>query len=172
MQAKDRILEGLKQAIQGEGDGVNFYTMASMNTQDPKGREVFQMLAQEEKAHVAFLKGQYVAIKQMGKIDGTLKLPKQHELTGDHPIFSDDFKKRIKDAHMEMSALSIGITLELNAIKFYEGERDEATKNGEKEVADFYQMLVDWEKGHYTALLGEQENLKEDYWAAGGFSPF
>ncbi len=172
MEQKDRILEGLKQAIQGEGDGYNFYTMASMNTEDEKGREVFQTLAQEEKSHIAFLKGQYKSIKEQGKVDGALKLPKQHEFTGDHPIFSPELKSRIKDAHMEMSALSIGIQLELSAIKFYEGEHDEAKRQNAPDVADFYQMLVDWEKGHYDALLGEQDNLKEDYWAAGGFAPF
>jgi rubrerythrin len=70
---------------------------------------------------------------------------------------------------MEMSALSIGIQLELNAINFY---KTQATEIDNQEVKKFFRELVDWETGHYHALLRQQESLKEDYWSSAGFSPF
>lgn len=166
---ENRILDGLKKAIEAEGDGYNFYSMAAMNTQDDKGREVFQMLAREELDHVRFLKNQYNAILRTGLPDEKIKLPKRGTLLGPSPIFSENLRARIKDAHMEMSALSIGIQLELNAINFYKQEA-EAAEN--ESVTNFYNELVEWEQGHYQALLTQQESLKNDYWSAGGFSPF
>lgn len=165
----DRIVEGLKKAIRFEGDGHNFYMMAAGNTSDPKGKEVFEMLAREELAHVRFLRTQYDSIIKSGAPDKSVKLPKHQSLQGDHPIFSDRLKGRIKDAHMEMSALAIGITLELSSIQFYKGEAD---ASDDPAVKEFYTELADWEKEHYDALLRQQDSLKEDYWSAGGFSPF
>ena len=43
-----RVSEALNKAMQAENEGYHFYQMASSNTQDSKGREVFQQLAEEE----------------------------------------------------------------------------------------------------------------------------
>ena len=85
------------------------------------------------------------------------------------PIFSDQIKSRIQDAHIEMSALSIGIQLELDAMKFYKSQAEAAD---DPDITNFYNELAEWESGHYHALLKQQEELKEDYWSSGGFSPF
>lgn len=42
----------------------------------------------------------------------------------------------------------------------------------EKAAFRLYTELAEWESGHYEALTRQQEELKEDYWSAGGFSPF
>jgi hypothetical protein len=39
-------------------------------------------------------------------------------------------------------------------------------------MKDFYSRLARWETGHYHALLKQQEELKEDFWSANGFTPF
>jgi rubrerythrin len=68
-----------------------------------------------------------------------------------------------------MSALSIGIQLELASMNYY---REQAEKASNPDVSGFYTELADWETGHYNALLRQQEMLKEDFWAKGGFAPF
>ena len=68
-----------------------------------------------------------------------------------------------------MSALSIGIQLEAGAMAYY---REAARQSDDPAVRAFFDELADWETGHYHALLRQQEGLKEDYWAAGGFSAF
>ena len=170
MDRKETDLErGLKQAIGAERDGHNFYLMAVASTEDAKGKEVFAKLAAEELDHMHFLMRQYESILKTGKPDPSAKLGSRGELSGISPIFSESIKKRIGDAHFEMSALSIGVQLELDAIKFYKAQADAAD---DKDVKQFYTELADWESGHYRALLEQQEELKEDYWTAGGFSPF
>ena len=166
---KKRVTDGLKQAIQAEIDGYHFYMMAARSTNDPKGREVFESLAEDEKEHVRFLSLQYDAFMDKGTADPTVTLGTRADLQGSSPIFSDSFRERIQDAHFEMSALSIGINLELSAVKFY---KDQASRAQDETVTRFYNELADWESGHYKALLQQQESLKEDYWAGGGFSPF
>ena len=50
--------------------------------------------------------------------------------------------------------------------------RDQAEATDDPDAKAFFGQLADWESGHYHALLQQQETLKEDYWAAGGFAPF
>jgi len=163
------LAEGLFRAIQAETDGQHFYLMAASSTADPKGREVFTLLAHEEEAHQNFLRAQHRSLVETGKADPLLKLPQQSELQGDSPIFSAELKRRIKDAHFEMSALSIGIQLELSAISHYQESARIAT---DPVVSAFFSQLSTWERGHHQALLRQQEALKQDYWAESGFAPF
>jgi rubrerythrin len=166
---KNRILEGLKQAIQAEHDGHGFYLMASRGTDDPQAKEIFGKLAAEELDHHRYLRAQYQAILKTGSVDPGAKLGPRLRLADESPIFSPSFKERVGQAQMEMSALSIGIQLELGAMNFYKGEAEAAD---DPAVKAFYEELAAWESGHYHALLNQQEALKDDYWAGSGFSPF
>ena len=167
--ATKRIAEGLLKAIQLEVDGQHFYRMAAKSTADPKGREVFERLAEEEQEHLSFLRTQYKSILETGAPNKEVRLGSPADLSGTSPVFSDQIQTRLREAHYEMSALSIGIQLELSAIKFYRAEAEAVT---DPTVRSFYTELAEWESGHYSALLRQQEMLKEDYWHAGGFYPF
>ncbi len=89
--------------------------------------------------------------------------------TAESPIFSPQIRKRIKDAHYEMSALSIGIMLEQNSVAFYEAQ---AKSVDDPQARSLYEELADWERGHLHALLRQEGALKEEYWAQAGFAPF
>jgi len=168
-EATKRITDGLFRAIQAEGDGQHFYMMAAGSVTDAKGKEVFEMLAREELQHQHFLKAQYKSFAEAGMPDTGIKLGQKADLSGESPIFSNELRARVHEAHFEMSALSIGIQLEMNAMKFY---RDQADAASDPAVRTFYAELAEWESGHYHALLRQQENLKEDYWSAADFSPY
>lgn len=165
----ERMLQGLEKAIQAEVDGYHFYMMASKSTEDPQGREIFERMAQDEVKHARFLQEQYDSMKTTGKPDPAITLGAATEFKGEHPIFSKALQERVKNAHLEMSALSIGVQLELSAVKFYRSEADDAA---DPVVASFYRELADWESGHYHALLAQQNALRSDYWSDGRFSPF
>lgn len=164
-----RLSAGLRKAIQAEIEGYHFYMMAASNTQDPKGRTVFTALAEDEKDHARFLQMQYDAVQASGHVDAALKLGAPPPLSGRSPIFSDQIRSRIQEAHYEMTALSVGIQLELSAQQFYRHEAEAAV---DPAVKTFYDELARWESGHYHALLAQQEDLQDDYWGKGGFSPF
>ena len=163
------VAAGLLKAIKAENDGYHFYSMAAGNTTDAKGREVFKTLAAEEQDHIRFLKAQVESVLKTGQVDTNVKLGPKADLSDASPIFSDDIRKNIGQADREMSALSIGIQLELSAVNYY---KEQAEAAGEGPVREFYGELADWELGHYYALLRQEELLKDEYWTAAGFEPF
>lgn len=169
MAESSKLAENLMQAIKAERDGHSFYSMAASACQDPKARDVFSQLAAEELDHMQFLSRHYDSILKSGKPDPAAKLGPRHDLGGLSPIFSEGIKSRIQDAHFEMSALSIGIQLEVDAQNFYRKCAGEAESPA---IRGFFNELADWEAGHYQALLQQHEALKEDYWSANRFSAF
>ena len=167
--AVKKMAEGLLIAIKAEQEGRHFYLMAARSTDDQQGRRVFEELAEEELIHFNFLNQQYQSVLETGAPDANIKLEARPEKPGSGPIFSSEIQKRVGEAHFEMTALSVGIQLELNAIKFYTRAAEETPDPG---VKKFYRELAEWESGHYHALLSQQEALKEGYWAENTFSPY
>jgi rubrerythrin len=164
-----RLAKALLNAVKAEGDGYHFYLMAARSTDDPKGKEVFEMLAREELDHQQYLRAQYQSIRESGHYCPNVKLPVRAVLSGESPIFSAELKKRIGEAHFEMSALSIGLQLELSSMNYY---KDTAGQTDDPAVKAFLEELAQWEASHYQALLKQQELLKESYWSERGFAPF
>ncbi len=163
------LLEGLRLAILNERAGADFYTMAARTTTDPRGREVFLILAAEEALHLRFLKEQY-ALVAAGKTPAPL-ISATHgaELGTESPIYSEELRERIGEAHFEMSALAVGLKLEHETIAHY---RALAAGAAAPEARHFFEKLVAWEQGHASALSRQQAQLLESYWQAAGFAPF
>ncbi len=166
---KQALTDGLLKAIQTERYGQHFYRMASKATADEKGQEVLALLADEEKDHEDFLAAHYRSLSEHGTLDPEAQLGRRADLAGENPIFSEKLKTRLQDAHREMTALGVGIQLELDSIRFYREQAEKAPSNAAR---TFFQDLAVWEQGHYDALLNQQETLKEDYWNEAGFAPF
>lgn len=165
---KEEILNGLKVAMEAELTGHAFYKNASESTSDPMGKETFSHMAEEEMGHFKYLKYQYGSVLEKGKYDFSKKLLKKDLKHSDNPIFSDEIKGRIKDAHFEVSALTIGMKLELDAMSFY---RTCAEKSEDKDAKEFFKELADWEEDHYLAFEKNLNLLKEDYFAINNFVP-
>jgi len=168
MGQNQEILDGLKTAMEAELTGSNFYKMAAKNVTDPKAKETFAEMAEEEMGHFKYLRHQYQAVLKKGNYDFAKAFIKKTGDQSENPIFSAAIKERIKDSHYEVSVLTIGMKLELEAMTFY---RSCAQKAGTEEAKRFYNELADWEQGHYKAFENELDNLKEDYWAANDFVP-
>ncbi|MEA3436620.1 MAG: ferritin family protein [Thermodesulfobacteriota bacterium] len=164
----EEILQGLKTAIEAELTGHEFYKSAAKTTSDPVGKETFSRMAKEELGHFNYLRHQYKSVLEKGEYDFTKKLLKKDHKHADSPIFSDEIKRRIKDSHFEVSALTIGMKLELDAMRFYKAC---AEKTDNENVKKFYAELADWEKDHYRAFEQQLDMLKEDYFHANNFFP-
>jgi rubrerythrin len=163
------VLRALVKAMQAEREGHYFYKMAASATLDPKGREVFGRLADEEIAHFEFLRAHYKSLLETGRVDGAAQLGAAADLSGKSPIFSERLRDRIKDAHYEMTALSVAAQLERDAETHY---RKEAETAADPAVKRLFLELAAWEAGHYAAIMAQQDELKEGYWADSGFAPF
>jgi rubrerythrin len=164
----EEILQGLKIAIEAELTGHQFYKNAAKSTSDPMGKETFTRMADEEMGHFNYLRHQYKSVLEKGDYDFSKKLLKKEYKHAENPIFSDEIKNRIKDSHFEVSALTIGMKLELDAVNFY---RSCAQKAQSEEVKQFYNELAEWEQDHYRAFEGALIMLKEDYFQANNFVP-
>jgi rubrerythrin len=165
----NQLLTALKNAMEAEMTGHQFYLHAAKTTADFQGKATFARMAQEELDHFHALKKQYVAVLENGKFD---KSTVQIEVPGPQtasPIFSTGFREQVGQQHFEMSALSIGLQLELNAINHYRKSADECD---DAEVKAFFLRLEEWEQGHYDDFADELEQLREDYWEANDFMPY
>lgn len=152
------LQKAFQDAIKGEIEGRELYKAAAEKTGDTKAKEVFQMLAVEEQGH-------HDTLVQMAK-DYTqgkgltmpqLQTPASFE-DAESPIFTREFKEKVSD--FDMTALSIGIKLELESERFY---REMAEKAQEKEAKELFTHLADWERGHYDYLQSQVGFLEEYY---------
>jgi len=119
MSTNQEIINGLKEAMVAERTGIEFYTAAAERTTDPQGKQVFQRLADEEKKHLEYLGAWYRQLSENSIPELTLG-NSEIDLSGPSPIFSSELKKRINQAHWEMTALAVGLALETGSIAHYQ----------------------------------------------------
>ena len=169
MKNNEQILAGLKDAILTEHTGNQFYETAAEKTTDKQGQEVFRMLAAEEALHQQWLKQQYAFISAGKHPEPLVDTTAGAVFDDESPVFSRELKDRIGEAHWEMTALSVGLQLELATIERYRGLASEA---GVPELEHFFLRLMHWEEGHARALERQSKLLRDAYWAASGFAPF
>jgi len=165
----DDIREILRKAYQIEVDGYTFYSMAAERADKPAVQELFDKLARDEVQHKAYLQSVIGSYEEKGLAAFRMphRDPDLKAFTG--TIFTDQFKKQAEGASFELGVLSIGMTLETNAIKYFSGA---AENTSETEVKDFYEFLADWEKQHLDALQKLYNGVRQDFWAEGGFAPY
>lgn len=163
------LKEILKKAIQGEIEGRELYNTAAEKSDDEKAKEVFKFLAEEENSHITALKTIYESYTNNEELKIVIPDKKINFENAENPIFSENFKTRLKGKHFEISAISIGIKLELDSYKFYS---EMADKTYDIKLKEFFKNLSDWEKAHYNALSKEMENLQDEYFEKNNFAPF
>ena len=162
------ILQGIRTAMEAELTGYEFYKNAARSTGDPKGKETFSRMAEEEMGHFNYLKHQYGHVMGKGAYDFSKKLDRKAHRHAESPIFSPQLRERVKDAHFEVSALTIGMKLEMDAVQYYRSCAEKATS---AEVKAFYNELAEWERDHFLAFERELDMLKEDYFQSNHFVP-
>ena len=169
MTAPDQILDILRKAYQIEVDGYTFYSMTAERADKPAVQDLFGKLAQDEVQHQAFLRSVLKNYRDKG-VDafamGTV-LPDFRAFSD--RVFTDRFREQAEGAAFEMAALSVGMTLEKNAVAYFSGAAGSAE---EAEVRKFYRFLADWEQQHLNALAGLTETIRGDFWEKSGFSPY
>jgi rubrerythrin len=166
---REQILEILRKAYQIEVDGYTFYSMTASQATKPAVKELFEKLAHDEVQHQNFLKG----VGKRYDADGTAAFVVAKpavSMSGltDH-VFTARFKTQAKGAAFEMGVLSVGLTLETNAMAHFNRAADTTDS---AEVRDFYRYLADWEKQHFDALNALYTAIRSDFWEMGGFAPF
>jgi rubrerythrin len=169
MDPEAAIVEILKKAYQIEVDGYTFYSMTADRADKPAVQELFAKLASDEVQHQAFLRTVLGRYHQAG-VSAFLvphRTPEMRQLTD--KVFTDRFREQAKGASFELGVLSVGMTLESNAVAYFSSAAAQASDG---EVRDFYQFLAGWEKQHLDALQTLHEAVRGDFWAQSSFAPF
>ena len=135
----DEIRDILSKAYQIEVDGYTFYSMAAERADKTAVQELFDKLARDEVQHKAYLKSVMSSYEEkgVGAFNVNLRDPDLKAFTA--TIFTDRFKEQAAGADFEIGVLSIGMTLETNAINHFSRA---ATTAGEREVREFYEFLA------------------------------
>jgi len=162
-----QILDILKTAYAIEVKGHTFYSTIARQSEKPAVRELFEKLADDEVKHQEFLKGVLKNYESRGTeaFHVAEKLPDADAIG--RRLFSEKFVAQAKGAEFEFGAVGVGITLETNAIAHFNAAARAAT---DAEVRHFYEVLAQWEQGHFQALSQLEETLREEFWSNSGFS--
>jgi len=169
MTTRETILQVLTRAYQIEVDGYTFYSMTAERAEKPAVQELFAKLASDEVQHQAFLKSIATNYDEKGLAAFSLGLKPADARALSSQVFTGKFREQAAGAQFELGVLSIGMTLETNAIKYFTGAAETAT---EPEVKQFYQFLADWEKQHYDSLQNLFSLVRADHMAESGFAPY
>ncbi|MEI6667674.1 MAG: ferritin family protein [Acidobacteriota bacterium] len=165
----DAILDIVGKAYQIEIDGYTFYSMTAERSQKPAVQELFAKLASDEVQHQAFLKSVAKHYGEQGTHAFRLHATAPAGRSVVSQVLTGTFREQAAGAQFELGVLSIGMTLETNAISYFSRAAGQAP---DKDVKDFYRFLADWESQHYDALKNLFDLVREDQMGAAGFSPF
>ena len=169
MTAPDQILDILRKAYQIEVDGYTFYSMTADRADKPAVQELFAKLAQDEVQHQAFLRSVVKNYHDKGVAAFSIGVVVPDLRAFSDKIFTERFREQAEGAAFEMGALSVGMTLEKNAVAYFSGA---ARSADEAEIRHFYDFLADWEQKHLDALQSLTDTIRGDFWEKSGFAPF
>jgi Fur family ferric uptake transcriptional regulator len=146
--------DALRIAIATERSGLEFYSRAARITKDPRGRRVFEKLADEEKKHLGTLETRYRELLQQ---DPQLEsrptfLFFKGAANGLFAAGADQLTKGVNDRQ----ALMIGIRCERGSHRFFKryGERFE-----DSEGKQIFLEFADEERVHLELLIREYRAL-------------
>jgi Fur family ferric uptake transcriptional regulator len=145
--------DALRIAIATERSGLEFYTRAARVTRDPRGRRVFEHLAEEEKEHLGKLETRYAEL--IGRDSRLESRPTFLFFKGAaNGIFAEGTEAL--EQGNDQQALLIGIKCERGSHNFFKkyGEQFE-----ESEGRQIFLEFADEERAHLDLLVREYKAL-------------
>ena len=145
----------LKRAIMLEINGKEFFSMAARTATSPVAKELFEHMVKEEEHHLHILQITFKNLLESGKVE----MPGEAEMEFgfDDPIIDKSFLMELKNSHFDSSAISIALSLEEKAFKFYQEEEKRAT---DPEIKKLFRWLTEWELTHHKTLLSQDEEFR------------
>jgi len=155
MQENIVALQALRQAMRLEQDGYEFYTRAAERTADPRGREMFLSLADDEKLHLRLVQDQYEALKDGKGWVSFSEVTEIEPINLDKPLFPP--KREVIDPEAsDTDALLFALQVENESYELY---RKAATETADPAGKAMYRFLADQERVHFDILMLNYEHL-------------
>jgi rubrerythrin len=158
-----QIEEAIKGAIILEINGRKFFQHAADITENEKGKNMFQFLADEEVKHLEIFGKLFSKI--LGGEDWKNYIAPS-EVSGEAPLITK-LKERLKDGEQKVDseALSIGMQLESDAITFFQKASAAADDPKAKKI---FMEIAEEEKFHYDLLQAQHDSVsKSGFWLDG-----
>ena len=155
-----QCIDALEVSLSIEKQGFIYYDKAAKSATDPRVRDVFLYLANEEKEHIQSLQNKTrflqpaLANKATSRKSGTESFIKNEILGKVFPVPGDD-KNEVHIAHSDFEALTIGIDAEMRSIEVLNQLMASEKKVDVRMI--FNHLLVE-EKKHLSAL----EEIKKE----------
>lgn len=165
---KEKALDVLKSAILMEVRGQAYYKSIAEKAGDEDVKNLFNIMANEEKMHAEFLSQQYSEYKKNNSFSEQ-ELPGETSESAVNAILSGDIRNRLSGAGFEAAAISAAIDMENRASEIY---TDFARQSEDANVKELFLWLADWEKGHVKILNQIDNELREKIWYDNNFWPF
>ncbi len=147
--------DALRIAVATERSGLAFYSRAASLANDPRGREVFQRLAEDEKHHLGTLEQRYA---ELIATDPTLESrPTFLFFKGAaQGIFAEGAEK-LRSGVDDLQALLIGIRCERDSHKFFKKYGDRFEDSEGKQI---FLEFAEEERTHRDLLIKEYRDLQ------------
>ncbi len=152
-------VEIVSASIEAERAGHKFYLRVADGTNDPKGKEMFNRLANDELAHIYWLMTVRQSLLKEGSFGLTaedidrIKVPTPE--VADH-LFPQVGNSGAKADTRELDALLKGIETEKKASAFY---AEAAERTGDASGKALFRKLADWEDQHAQLLSAEYDHI-------------
>ena len=156
---QEKTLQGLKNAIQMEIDGKEFYLKASKASSNSLGKKLLEKLAGEEDIHRTVFEDIYKSISEKkGWPGGGFRGDGGKGLRTVFKAAMEEMDRGLKPLAEEIEAVKTAMDMENKTYDFYREQSKKASYPAEKEL---YEALTAQEEEHHKVLLDYYEFLKD-----------
>jgi rubrerythrin len=160
-------IDAVRTAIITEVKGLELYQTAAAKVEDPDARRMFELLADEERRHKAYLENHYASLISTGTWASSE--PRMHDREHmEEFILDESFRRSLRRGTFEMAVVAIALDLEAKAVHFY---REVAETAEDDETRNVFRHLAQWEEGHHQQFMALEKELRDAYFSDRGFSP-
>jgi rubrerythrin len=160
LQPTSEVLEAIETAVQIEQEGLLFYTEAAKQVDDPKGKEMFRTLANDEQAHLELFENTRQTLSTRGAWPSPEEVATISPDRLAHPAIFPSLDQvesgEIEIPEHHLAVLRRGIQAENASIEFYSQQMN---RTDDPDGKAMYAYLVSQEKGHRRILEGEYDYL-------------
>ena len=155
----DKVLGTVKQAIEIEKFGHDFYNSMRTFVKEKDGQVFVSYLAKLEVDHIKWLEEEYE--RQLGKLTELVEAPAvELSLLGkDEIFFADERVSTIFKDFDPVKATSFAIDIEKRSVEFYNKNMDISEDDRTKNL---FKRLADFEKEHIVILTNNLESLEAE----------
>jgi rubrerythrin len=153
-----KVISVLNSGLELESNGLKFFSRAAQKVKDPKGRQTLRYLANEEKAHLKFIRDLKASLEKMD-VARVITIVKSHRSSMDLKVFPEleDFLETVKETRGDDRILEEAEEIETRSIRFYE-ESLKGTVN--KDYQEIFKALIKEEEGHLKLVQQMSDYMK------------